>query len=208
MSAITYTQRDFVSRYVQLLGLANPLTPDNFNSVSDYSKVQSLGPSLPKVTTPLPTMDHEEGKVESVKITFKSIKPPFKFTSTFTDYSSANSIYKTKLDLIESLPELKNGHVAPKHIKLLLKGKVLQDLSLLSTLKLDQDLSFTCMVATPDHSEIEQQNATSESLSETKQKSPIAVLAETWGKILQALQTELSTEDANETINKFKNSLV
>ncbi|KAG7196158.1 uncharacterized protein KQ657_000170 [Scheffersomyces spartinae] len=207
MSAVAASQRDFVSKYVQLLGLATPLTPDNFNSVSDYSKVQSLGPSLPKVNTPLPNKEQSEKKDSFININFKSIKPPFKFTTSLNEYSSSHSIYKTKLDLIASLPLLKDAHVAPKHIKLLLKGKVLHDLSLLSSLNLDQDLSFTCMVATP---EIEQSASleTVDTQEKTDEKSPINILSETWTKIQEALLLELNTEDATTVLSKFKSSIV
>lgn len=207
MSAVAASQRDFVSKYVQLLGLATPLTPDNFNSVSDYSKVQSLGPSLPKVNTPLPNKEQSEKKDSFININFKSIKPPFKFTTSLNEYSSSHSIYKTKLDLIASLPLLKDAHVAPKHIKLLLKGKVLHDLSLLSSLNLDQDLSFTCMVATP---EIEQSASleTVDTQEKTDEKSPITILSETWTKIQEALLLELNTEDATTVLSKFKSSIV
>lgn len=148
-------EKQFVQTYVQLMGLSENSPPSQFYSTHDYDKLQSLGPSLPKFTYKFPTSVGNKAEGEStVKLKFKSIKPPYKISYEF-DASTTSSIYKIKSRLINDVDNLASAGITPKDVKLMLKSKVVQDTSTLTTLiGENMELSFNCIITPPTSKQV------------------------------------------------------
>ncbi|KAG7661507.1 uncharacterized protein J8A68_004966 [[Candida] subhashii] len=192
-------ERQFAHNFLQLMALAADAHPDQFNSSRDYSSLNSLGPSLPAYRYKFP-IKRSQSNERTVTLKFKSIRPPFKFSSELTNVSCALSVYKVKTALIESLPELKSAGVAPENIKLMVKSKVVHDTTVLETLEGDE-ISFNCMVSPP--AVLPTPTKETEQKPEQAVHSGISTIG--WGKIFTVLVEELGSEEkAKEMLLKLQ----
>ncbi|CCH44931.1 Ubiquitin-like protein MDY2 [Wickerhamomyces ciferrii] len=143
-----HSEKEFASNYLTLLSISdsNIVLEDSYKK--DLKEIKTLGIKLPNLPNPKKSNDRDlisngsqDGKL--VNVTFKSIKPP-----RFNINSKINSnitIFKIKSDLIKSQNELRE--LDPSQLKFLVKGKVIQDSSLLSSiLGTDEEITFTVMI--------------------------------------------------------------
>ncbi|KAK6458799.1 uncharacterized protein RJT20DRAFT_123890 [Scheffersomyces xylosifermentans] len=209
MSVVTLEdEKQFVKTYLQLINLSNNAPVDKFNSTADYHKLESLGPSLPRFKLDLPKGGSTEDTERTVTLKFKSIKPPFKFTTDLVNIPISSTVYKIKSDLIEAVPTLKDAGVTPANLKLLLKSKVVQDTSTISSLpNLESEVSFNCMVLAPApgaETHKETNNSTVE--SDPIPIIPIEIKQSTWNKIHEILKEDLGEKQAKEAFTKLQSS--
>lgn len=209
--AATGDEKLFVTSYLQLVSLTNPAEASTFNSPRDYDSLESLGPSLPTFSKlKLPSNSKQ---AELVGLSFKSIKPPYKFQTELTSVPNSDSIFAVKSKLIDSL-KLNEQHIKPSDLKFLIKGKVIQDNTLLSAL---DNYSFMCMV-TPPAPQTTNTNPTDTTSGETvKDSDPdiaiddvanLQVEQETWEKIHSILKQDLKNDvKALTVLDKFKASI-
>lgn len=180
-------EKNFVDTYIQLLELADKANSDTFYSTSEYGKLASLGPTLPKFKYALP------GKVgvdeALLEVTFKSIKPPHKFTEVL-QVSKLATVYAVKGQLINQL----GLPIEAGNIKLLLKSKVLQDTASLEGVAEGSMVSvmISAAVKAVEHVEVEEI------------EDPKLIISEsTWDKIKILLEGDLGP-GAEEVLVKFK----
>lgn len=194
MSVATTT---FFSTYAQFIALAPDAPADTFYGTEDYSKLESLGPTLPKLPYPLPQLSAESTASEkSVTINVKSIKPPFKFATQLTGVPVGQSVYKVKTQLVEEVDVLRNAGATAGDLKIMIKAKVVSDSTVLSSLVSDDsDLTFTVMVSAP-----------AKPKDEPPVEAPVArtVSNSTWQKIHELLAADLGAEDARAALERFK----
>ncbi|RCK64963.1 Ubiquitin-like protein MDY2 [Candida viswanathii] len=185
-------EKQFIDTYLQLMQLAKNEPLDKFNSTQDYNKLESLGPSLPKFTYNFPTVERKSVQVSTADLKFKSIKPPFKFQVELTGIPVNYTIYKVKEKLIESVEALQG--VTPADLKLLVKSKVVQDSTVLSTL---EDTSFNCMVSAPK-------------VVKQEEVAPAVVAGPTisWDKIHDIILHDVKDDTrAKEIVDRFKSTI-
>lgn len=187
-------QNQFVTTYLQLVSLDEAETADFYNTASTYNTLETLGPSLPPIKTRLPTKS--QSATNTVDLSFKSIKPPYRFNETLAGVSTSTTIYKVKLELIQklSLPLIASD------VKFLIKGKVIQDLVVLSEL---DSYSFTCFVSAPKPAA----NASDDGIADMD-IDELRVSDSAWNKILSILiEDGKSQEKANDIVSGFKRTL-
>lgn len=212
MSVSVQNEREFASKFLQLISLSADAKSDQFYSTADYHKLSSLGPSLPKIKVTLPRgKSTQSNTTEDVaEISLKSIKPPFKFSTQLSKVPVSHTIYKVKSDLIESLPLLKDANVKPTHLKLLVKGKVIQDTSsLVSLVNEDKAISFMCMVnqttSEPDNTADPTDDKIDEVIPIHSESKSLVVSEDAWAKIYKVLVEDLGSEDfASKALTKLK----
>lgn len=197
----------FTSTFLQLINLSNNASPDTFYSTDSYNKLASLGPTLPEIKAPFPQFD-EAATGGAVKITFKSIKPPYKFSTEVEKVPLSNSIYKIKSDLIESLPELKLAAVEPTDLKFMIKGKVIQDSSILSAVpNLTENVSFMVMVSAPKPKEQTPAPAELDDIVSVPDATKAVVSQLTWKKIHDLLKQDLG-DQADGVFEKLQKAVI
>lgn len=193
----TSNEKQFIDTYLELMKLSKNEPLDKFNSTQDYNKLESLGPSLPKFTYNFPTVESKSAGVSTINLKFKSIKPPFKFLTELKEIPVNYTIYKVKVKLIESVDTLKG--LSPTDLKLLVKSKVAQDSTVLSSL---EDTSFNCMVSAPKV--VKQEEKVDEDPEITTIDSPTI----SWDKIYEIiLQDVKDNTKAKEILNNFKSTI-
>jgi hypothetical protein len=138
------TEKKFVSTYLALLGVSDSSQkfPEDFKR--DIKEIKGLGVKLPNL--PVTKNPQSENRTATdVKCTVKSIKPP-RFNLSQTS-KSTDTVYHLKCQLCKS-QELSGFE--PSQIKLLVKGKVIQDASFLGDLVENGDLKLTAIVSASD----------------------------------------------------------
>ncbi|CCG24146.1 hypothetical protein CORT_0E05610 [Candida orthopsilosis Co 90-125] len=202
-------EKQFVQTYVQLMGLSENSPPSQFYSTHDYDKLQSLGPSLPKFTYKFPTSvgNKAEGK-STVKLKFKSIKPPYKISYEF-DASTTSTIYKIKSRLINDVDNLTSAGITPKDVKLMLKSKVVQDTSTLTTLVGENtELSFNCIITPPTSKQVNTMPSKAEEEPEPEPAIPTTLSTAALEQIQKIIKQDIvDPAKAEEIFQKFKNSV-
>lgn len=190
----------FFSTYAQLIQLETDAAPDSFYGTEDYHKIDSLGPTLPKLSWALPLPEAQDSATEDiVTVSVKSIKPQYKF-STLLGVPLNSTIYKVKTRLVEEIEVLKNGNVAPSDLKVMVKAKVVADSTVLSSLT-SGDISFTVLVSAPKKEATPAPAATSD---DPVSDLPLKTISEaTWQKIHELLLVDLGS-DAQAVLEKFK----
>lgn len=207
-------ERQFVSNILTLLSVsdAEKVIDDDYRK--DLNELERLGvnlPKLPNAKKPLNKLEQTgagegsdsglQNSIESsnfsklIKVGVKSIKPP-RF-NTEIECPIKNTIHEVKQQLIESKSL---AGLQPTEIKLLLKGKVISDSTLLGSLITDElDIKFTAMI---NKSAVSEPAATAEqtSVSETPTISSTSI---PWEDILKLLQ-EKNVSDPAEVIERFK----
>lgn len=183
-------QKQFFSTYAQLISLSSDAPADSFYGTEDYSKLESLGPTLPKIAYALPKSEQAEADSSEVVLNVKSIRPPFKF-STQLSVSVSQTVYKVKSELAVSVPALKEAGVTAANLKLMVKAKVLSDTTVFSSLASSGDeLAITVMVSPP---------------APVTEKAPEPVVSgATWLKIYELVEADIGPERAKSTVEKFK----
>ncbi|ABN68123.1 predicted protein [Scheffersomyces stipitis CBS 6054] len=211
MSVVTIQEdKQFVQTYIQLIGLSENAPLDKFNSTTDYNKLESLGPSLPRFKVPFPVASSGAISEQTISLKFKSIKPPFRFTVDSSAVPTSSTIFKIKTDLIESVPILKEAGVTPANLKLMLKSKVVHDSSALSSLpNVESEVTFNVMVSAPDASKTvpvaEPVTApVVETVADTKEINPLQITESTWNKISDILKEDLGEERGGQALDKLK----
>ncbi|EMG46309.1 hypothetical protein SBY92_002512 [Candida maltosa Xu316] len=193
------TEKSFIDTYQQLMQLSKNESLDKFNSTQDYNNLESLGPSLPKFTYKFPVGTSQSTSESTINLKFKSIKPPFKFQTELVNVSTGSTIYKVKVKLIESLDVLNTAGVDVKDLKFMVKSKVVQDSTVLSTLipENEEELSFNCMVSAPT----KKQEPT-----ETDPESEVFTISNnSWDKIYDIILQDIQDPTkAKELLAKFK----
>lgn len=203
MSVVTSNERQFVSTYLELINLSQEVDPSKFYSSADYYKIDSLGPTLPQMNVNLPKAKQLIDTESMITLKFVSIKPPYKFISQLTEVPLSSTVYSVKKSLIAD--QLKNEEITPSNIKLLLKGKVIQDTSLLSSLPVtDDEMAFKVMISAPVPSASTTKSTTPES-EDPDVSEPITILDITWNKIYEILKSDLGSDlKASDALSKLK----
>ncbi|EGW31981.1 uncharacterized protein SPAPADRAFT_61094 [Spathaspora passalidarum NRRL Y-27907] len=147
-SSSNQAEQQFVNTYLDFLSLSKDASPDQFNSTQDYDKIESLGPSLPPYKYKFPKVVSATSE-RTLTLKFKSIKPPFKFTSELHDIPESFTIHRVKEALIKAQDVLNQAGAKPDNLKLMLKSKVVQDSSTLGDVSPEDEVSFNCMVSAP-----------------------------------------------------------
>lgn len=199
---------DFIKTYLKLISLSLDKPADQFFSTADYNQLPLLGPSLPLLRFPFPKLNQSSNQKENdrqIKVTFKLIKPPFKFAAEI-DTPALVLVYRVKQMLIELVPALKEAGVTPGDLKVLIKLKVVGDSAQLLLVVPDDATSVaaTVMVLAPapsaELSEVSEKAAATTNASNT----PPQVTAATWTKIQQALAGDVGEAQATQLVAKFK----
>lgn len=190
--------KSFFSTYAQLISLSEDASADSFYSTEDYSRLESLGPSLPKIPYPLPQSQAATNAADEViVVNVKSIKPPFKFSVLMSGIPLSQSVFKVKSQLVQEVPILKDAGASPANLKLMIKAKVLSDSTLLSAVAAGQEeISILAMVSAPEKPV--------ESATTTESKPEIS--DNTWTLIQELLEKDLGEELAQSTLKRFKAS--
>lgn len=203
--------KQFFSTYAQLIRLLSVAAPENFHSTEDYHKLTSLGPSLPQLPKGFPKASPTA--TEATKLTFKSIKPPFKFTAAL-EVPLDLTIFNIKSQLVETVEILKTAGAAPANLKLMLKAKVLTDATqIASVAKPNEELAITVMVSPPTTStETKSPEAPSPSPAAASEDPDEAMLEPlvteaTWAKIGLLLALDIGAERAQKAVAQFRQSL-
>lgn len=203
----TQTEKQFVSTYLQLINLSNNTKLEDFNSTSDYYKIESLGPTLPKINVALPKASSTDKQERTISVKIKSIKPPYKFSTEINNISCSTTIFSLKSELIKNVPVLQEAGITPGSIKLLVKGKVSSDTLSLDSVSSDNEISFMAMVAASASTPA----STSESVvtqDHVETKSIASITENTWSKIHSLIKEDLNNQEvADEYILKFKKSI-
>lgn len=204
---MSQTEQQFVSTYTQLISLSSSAPAERFNSVGDYHKVESLGPSLPILKVEFPAgKQQSDTKSSTITLNLKSIKPPFKFSHSL-EASTNQSIYKVKSDLISAVETLKDAGVQPGDIKLLVKGKVYQDTASLSTFS-EPEVSFMCMVSAPSSSSIAKGDDPDDVPVENVLFASLKkISSETWNEIVALVAKDLDEAQARTVVEKWKQTV-
>lgn len=206
MSAVAVSnERSFVATYSQLVRLSPQMPADAFYSTENYRKLASLGPTLPKINRPLPRKGKTVTSEKTTDVTFKSIKPPFKFSAALQRVPLSQTVYKLKNDLIVAVPELKAAGVTSANLKLMVKAKVVQDSSVLGALPVSEaGLSFMVMVSPPAPEVIAQDPVDAAVLS-IDAPAPAVISPSTWTKIHAVLEEDLGQMGAKSALTRLQN---
>lgn len=211
-------EKQFVSTFLQLINLSADAPSNTFLSTDDYNKLESLGPSLPKIKASLPKGgEDDQASNKAVTLNFKSIKPPYKFSTQLSDVPLTHSIYKVKTDLIDSVSNLKDTNVSTTDLKLMIKGKVIQDSTILSSVPSVTDgLTFMVMVSTPiSNSQPEASTPVKEPSKDlddsvsvpNPDEGKLEISPSTWNKLHQVLLNDLPSKVlADKAFHKLQNN--
>lgn len=198
--AVASDERSFFSTYVKLMEISADAPADTFYTTADYGNLKSLGPSLPAIHSAMPpAVVPHDNELLLVDVSFKSIKPPFKFSTQVTGICLSTTIFKLKNVLINSLPLLKDAGICPNDIKLMLKSKVITDTTTLAALDpATADLSFSCLVKAP---------VMAEKAPELSSAPPL-VSSSTWARINQVLNEDIADKErAAQIYSAFRHSV-
>ncbi|SGZ56779.1 CIC11C00000002685 [Sungouiella intermedia] len=193
----------FFSTYAQLINLAPDAPSDAFYGTDDYNKIDTLGPSLPKLPYVFPQASDAISENEDVvTVIVKSIKPPFKFSTLLNGIPLGYSIYKVKTKLVEDVDVLKNAGSTPGDLKVMIKAKVVSDATVLSSLiSGDAEISFTVMVSAPKPKAVDP----AEEVPVANENATVSVAS--WQKIYDILVADLGDVEAKAALEKFRNAL-
>lgn len=193
----------FFSTYAQLINLAPDVPSDAFYGTDDYNKIDTLGPSLPKLPYVFPQASDAISENEDVvTVNVKSIKPPFKFSTLLNGIPLGYSIYKVKTKLVEDVDVLKNAGSTPGDLKVMIKAKVVSDATVLSSLiSGDAEISFTVMVSAPKPKAVDP----AEEVPVANENATVSVAS--WQKIYDILVADLGDVEAKAALEKFRNAL-
>lgn len=210
-------EKHFITTYLQLISLSTNSKASQFYSTSDYNKISTLGPTLPKIDISIPILGGSNvQEAEKINVSFKSIKPPYKFSVTLSDIPVTNTIYTVKSQLMEAVPDMTRDRLSASDIKVLVKGKVIQDTTLLADIANGNDVAFMCMVSRSSTGQASDTPMLSESrdpsFSTTEDPiqldSAFSLSQNAWNKIHTILEGELENSELSRTIlEKFKSSL-
>lgn len=176
-AAVPQSEKEFTSNYLTLLSLSSTPYKYPLDYKKDIREIKGLGVKLPN----LPVQKKKSSSSSTVvrQCIFKSIKPP-KFNVTLSA-SSTDTVYQVKSELAKHA-DLTN--VEPSQIKLLLKGKVIQDASLLSDIAdSGEEIKFTVIVSAP----IAQ---ASEELTQSATPLPVQRIELPWAEIKALLASK------------------
>ena len=147
MSQAQLSESDFISKFLTLATLSESSIPSNFQKPQD--EITTLGVALPPLRyryNPAKSRDKHHkvnavSEADNINVTLKSIRhPKFMLSQEFSSLDTVGHIKKFLLntDKIQELGQ----------VKLLLKGKVLHDNTLLSELSLG-DTAVTVVISKP-----------------------------------------------------------
>lgn len=183
----------FFNTYAQRISLASDAPQDAFYSTDEYSRLDTLGPSFPRLPYALPRATPASVEHDSVDIVLKSIKPPFKFTTTLQAVPESTSVYRIKTQLVASVAVLADAGAQPADLKFMVKSKVLSDATQLAAVPRDGPLAITVMVTPP----------VAPAKRAVLPEAPLVAPA-TWEKIYTLLAGDLGAEAAKDALAKFK----
>lgn len=198
----------FVSTYSQLIDLSPEAPADKFYSPEEYYKLESLGPSLPKLKYPIPSLDTDSSAKKSIEVVLKSIRPPYKFSTTLADVSLSQTVYGVKTHVVESVETLRSAGVTALDLKFMIKSKVLTDTTALSSLVLlEPQLAITVMVSAPAAPKPSADVTMKDAEDDPVVSAPPAISSATWVKIEQALAADLGAPEAAKVLARFKSTV-
>ncbi|RKP31831.1 hypothetical protein METBISCDRAFT_26308 [Metschnikowia bicuspidata] len=188
---------DFVKTYSQLISLSPDAPVEKFYSTADYHRLLTLGPSLPTLSYPLPSMEGKNAQESTTTIKLRSIKPPFKFSTELKGISTSLSIYKLKSQLVEDIDVLRNAGASPSNLKFIVKSKIVTDTTTVGLLC--EDVFITVMVSQPLLDV-----KTDGVAPEPEIQAPKVITAETWREIEGLLVADLGQDGARAAISAWK----
>ncbi|KAL7662611.1 Ubiquitin-like domain-containing protein [[Candida] zeylanoides] len=208
------TAQSFPRAYLELIALSDDAPADRFFSTADYGKVETLGPSLPPIKLPLPAASARAAS-RRLTVACKSIKPPYKFSTTLADVPDTRAVFELKADLVAAVEALRDA--APADLKLLLKGKVLQDTATLASVATGSELSLMCVVSRPAPAAAAADPAAADpAAADPAAADPAAAAAPaaappssavrdaTWAQIESLLAADVGDAPASAAVKKFK----
>lgn len=193
---------DFVRTYAQLISLSPDAPAESFYSTEEYHKLQTLGPTLPVISHPLPTHKVATESEATISVKLKSIKPPFKFSRELLGVSTTLSIYKLKCQLIDEESLLKQAGAGPEHLKFMVKSKILTDTTTMGLF--GDELSITVVVTQPKSLPKETEQILPSDEMDPEADVPKIISPKTWDEIESLVASDLGSEAARATIAKWK----
>ncbi|CDR47111.1 CYFA0S28e01002g1_1 [Cyberlindnera fabianii] len=142
-TAVAQSESQFASTFLTLLSVSESTAGLSKDYKKDLRELSGIGVKLPNLPITKKSLNSTQTSSNVYKFTIKSIKAP-KFNVTL-DAASTDTIYQLKTKLCTTA-DLKGYE--PSSIKLLLKGKVLQDGSLVSdvTSSSEEELKVTALI--------------------------------------------------------------
>lgn len=139
------SEKQFASNFLALLAVSDSNIVISADFRKDLKDISTLGIKLPNLPNPKKQLNSSNESLEqAIEVTFKSIKPPRFNVSMKT--SSSNTIFEVKTALVKNQQDTLHS-IDPSQIKLLVKGKVIQDSVLLSSIiNGDEQVTFTVMI--------------------------------------------------------------
>ncbi|QBM91119.1 Cell-cycle control medial ring component [Metschnikowia aff. pulcherrima] len=198
---------EFCRTYSQLINLSPDAAADSFYSTEDYNKLGSLGPTLPRLEYAFPKGTNSSSADASVSIQLKSIRPPYKFSTSLDNVQVSQSVYKVKELLISAVDTLSLAGVTPSNLKFMIKSKVLTDTTSISSLVQEGTaISITVMVSAPaaPAKPSKTTDLTSDISADPSESVPLSLSAETWAKIQDVLVADVGAENGAIYLEKFK----
>lgn len=199
----------FYDSYLQWIALSPDAPPHSFNSTEDYGKISLLGPALPKLPYAFPgALAFTEAPASgTVLLVVKSIRPPYKFSTSLEDTPLGHSVGQVKAQLAKLVDALSSANVLPLRLKLMVKSRVLSDTTVLSSLAQPGDsVSITVMVSAQ---ELKAQEAKEEPAKESAEPAKPAqtVSQQTWELVQAALAKDIGEPAAAAAVVRFKTIL-
>lgn len=143
-TSATQSEREFASNYLTLLSVSDSKIVIPADYRKDLKDISTLGIKLPKLPVSKKQVNGDSNDSDQlIDVTFKSIKPP-RFNTSFKS-STSNTLFEVKTLLVKNEANLQG--ITQSQIKLLVKGKVIQDSVLLgSVANGEEQVTFTVMI--------------------------------------------------------------
>ncbi len=143
-TSATQSEREFASNYLTLLSVSDSKIVIPADYRKDLKDISTLGIKLPKLPVSKKQVNGDSNDSDQIiDVTFKSIKPP-RFNVSFKS-STSNTLFEVKTLLVKNEANLQG--ITQSQIKLLVKGKVIQDSVLLgSVANGEEQVTFTVMI--------------------------------------------------------------
>ncbi|CCK67836.1 Mdy2p KNAG_0A01470 [Huiozyma naganishii CBS 8797] len=191
------SDKDFVTKFLTLATINKPALGPDFQK--PLSEVKTLGVALPPLKYKYdPKRTHGAAGNAAVNVTLKSVRAPkFSVASSFQPDETVRQMKQFLVEHEETLQQV-------EQLKLLLKGKVLHDSTLVRDLKAEDNSVINVMVSKPT---VVEQTATPDEAPEPAELPVDAnkTVEIPWDKIESVLQsTFASPEDAASSLQRLK----
>ncbi|GMM34124.1 hypothetical protein DASC09_014490 [Saccharomycopsis crataegensis] len=200
-----------VDHFLQLLSAKNTGLIFNNNYKEDPSKITEAPISFTKNIPKTTLFAVGASKPETFTLKFKSIKPPYKFSTEFTS-DSTNTIYQIKEQLIAKIKtqDEKLSGLVTSQLKFMVKSKVPNDSVQLKDIDgvKNAEISFMVMVGKapvkPEEPSTVVPITSSTSTPLNQQSAGLELTEKSWSNIYKVLAEELGEQNAQLAVEKLK----